>query len=306
MIPKSLKKLLEQASYQPEIKDVAHLRQITELSVTQYNWPKVELPKVENRWVKAADGFDIPVRLYHPDPTLSLPVMLYFHGGGHVTGHIDTHDALCRRIASQSHCIVASLDYRLAPESPYPTGLNDCFKVFQQRSYLLADIKWQSNQLFLAGDSAGGTLAVTVAHQISDFEKQYLAGLILLYPSLGYTMQHDSVERMGEGYLLTKKKIQWYFDLYFANGGDRQEASPFYFEDLNNLPPIYIAVAEYDPLYDEALAFAYKTRAHGAPVELEVFKGMVHTFAQLGELVPQQFQRLLNHIQLFVANRISG
>lgn len=304
MIPKKLQKFLEESRQQPEIKDVNRLRKLTEMLVTQYNWPKVELPQVEDRYVNSKDGFRIPVRLYHPAPALSLPVMFYLHGGGHVVGDVTSYDALCRRIASQSHCIVVSVDYRLAPESPYPKGLNDCASVFQQRQQLLQDINHQSDQIFLAGDSAGGALTVTVAHQMSPSDEQDLQGLILLYPSLDYTLQHQSIERLGEGYLLTKDKIQWYFEQYFANGGDREAASPLYFKDLSHLPPIYLAVAEYDPLHDEATEFAHKAHSQGVPVELEIFKGMVHIFAQLDELVPRQFQRLLNHIELFVNNRI--
>ena len=306
MIPKPLQKMLEQAAQQPEVKDIEALRELTEWSVTQFNWPKVALPKVEDRSIQKSDGLNIPVRIYHPAPTLSLPVMFYFHGGVHVVGSIDTHDALCRRIASQSDCIVVSVGYRLAPESPYPNGLNDCAYVFQQRNNLLQDFHCQPDQVFLAGDSAGGALAVTVAHQALASDKQCLAGLILLYPSLDYTLQHDSIERFAEGYLLTKDKIEWYFDQYFANGGDRVEASPLYFDDLSGLVPIYLAVAEYDPLHDEATEFAHKAHGQNVVVELEIFKGMVHIFAQLDELVPRQFQRLLNHIQLFVHNRVNS
>lgn len=303
MIPKKLQKFLEQARQQPEIKDVNRLRELTEVLMTQYNWPKVELPQVEDRYINASDEFNIPVRLYNPAPALSLPVMFYCHGGGHVVGDINTHDALCRRIASQSHCIVVSMDYRLAPESPYPTGVNDCASVFQKRQQLLQDINHQPDQIFLAGDSAGGALAVTVAHQMSSSDKQCLQGLVLLYPSLDYTLQHQSIGRLGEGYLLTKDKMQWYFEQYFANGGDRIAASPLCFNDLSGLPPTYLAVAEYDPLHDEATEFAHKVHSQGVSVELEIFKGMVHAFAQLDELVPRQFQRLLNHIELFVNNR---
>ncbi|VEB34601.1 alpha/beta hydrolase [Legionella sainthelensi] len=299
-IPRSLQNFLDLVNtksftYIPEeVRDLAE--KTAEVFVLQ---PKTFVPLISNQKVKLV-SHEIETRIYHPAPQKKLPLTLYFHGGGHLSGSIQTHDALCRRIAVASNSVVVSVGYRLAPEYPYPEGLLDCIAVFEQRVLLLKDYQVNTEHVFLVGDSAGGNLAISVGHKLKERGDNVIKGLALIYPSVDFSMSYDSYQRNGTGFLLTREKIKWYFDNYFRNDEDRIQASPIHFKNLELLPPCYIAAAEYDPLFDEAIAFAKKIEALGVAVQLEEFKGMIHVFAQLELFVPNQVFQLVESIGHFI------
>ncbi|WP_131780198.1 alpha/beta hydrolase [Legionella bozemanae] len=298
-IPQSLQNFLDLTNTRPAIFIPEEVRDLAEKTAEAFALPKLFVPLISNPVLQLADH-DIATRIYHPDPQKKLPLIIYFHGGGHLSGSIDTHDALCRRIAVSSNAVVLSVGYRLAPEFPYPAGLLDCMAVFEQKVELLKDFQVNINHVFLAGDSAGGNLALSVCHQMKELGDHTIKGLVLIYPSVDFSMNYESYQRNGEGFLLTREKVKWYFDNYFKNGGDRIQASPMYFKHLELLPPCYIAAAEYDPLFDEAIAFAKKIETLGVSVKLEEFKGMIHVFAQLEIFVPEQVSRLIGSIEHFI------
>lgn len=277
----------------------SEVRELSEKIADAFALPKLKLPLITDRLLQL-DTHEIATRIYHPEPEKKLPLILYFHGGGHLSGSINTHDALCRRIAIASQSVVVSVGYRLAPEFPYPAGLLDCIAVFEHRVNLLNEFQVNTDHVFLAGDSAGGNLALSVAHHAKERNDTTIKGLVLIYPSVDFSMNYDSYQRNGKGFLLTQEKINWYFDSYFAPGEDRTQASPIYFKYLERLPPCYIAVAEYDPLFDEALAFAEKIQSIGVAVTLEEFKGMIHVFAQLEVFVPNQVMHLVDSVGRFI------
>ncbi|ARB91791.1 alpha/beta hydrolase [Legionella longbeachae] len=299
-IPRSLQNFLDLVNtksfiYTPEeVRDLAE--KTSEAFVVQ---PKTFVPLISDQEVKLV-RHQIATRIYHPAPQKKLPLTFYFHGGGHLSGSIKTHDALCRRIAVASNSVVVSVGYRLAPEFPYPAGLLDCIAVFEQREPLLKDFQVNTEHVFLVGDSAGGNLAISVGHKMKERGDTAIKGLALIYPSVDFSMNYDSYQRNGTGFLLTREKIKWYFDNYFRNGDDRIQASPIYFKHLELLPPCYIAAAEYDPLFDEAITFAKKIEALGVVVQLEEFKGMIHIFAQLELFVPDQVAQLVASIGSFI------
>ncbi|RUR28751.1 alpha/beta hydrolase [Legionella qingyii] len=298
-IPQSLQNFLDLTNTKPAVFIPEEVRDLAEKTAEAFALPKLFVPLISNPVLQCAEH-EITTRIYHPAPQKKLPLIIYFHGGGHLSGSIDTHDALCRRIAVTSHAVVVSVGYRLAPEFPYPAGLIDCIAVFEQRVELLKEFQVDTQQVFLAGDSAGGNLALSVCHQMKEQGDHAIKGLALIYPSVDFSMNYESYQRNGEGFLLTREKIKWYFDNYFKNGADRIQASPMYFKHLELLPPCYIAAAEYDPLFDEAIAFAKKIESLGVSVELEEFKGMIHVFAQLEIFVPDQVFRLIESIEHFI------
>ncbi|KTD41750.1 alpha/beta hydrolase [Legionella parisiensis] len=298
-IPQSLQSFLDLTNTRPAVFIPEEVRDLAEKTAEAFALPKVFVPLIGNPVLRLAEH-EITTRIYHPDPQEKLPLIIYLHGGGHLSGSLETHDALCRRIAVASNAVVLSVEYRLAPEFPYPTGLLDCMAVFEQKNELLKDFEVNMNHVFLAGDSAGGNLALSVCHQMKELGDSTIKGLVLIYPSVDFSMNYESYQRNGEGFLLTREKIKWYFDNYFKNGGDRHQASPMYFKHLELLPPCYIAAAEYDPLFDEAIAFAKKIKALGVSVELEEFKGMIHVFAQLEIFVPEQVSQLIGSIEHFI------
>ncbi|QMT59877.1 alpha/beta hydrolase [Legionella sp. PC997] len=298
-IPQSLQNFLDLTNTKQAVLIPEEVRDLAEKTAEAFALPKVYVPLVSNPVLRVAD-LEIPTRIYHPAPQKKLSLIIYFHGGGHLSGSLDTHDALCRRIAVTCQVVVLSVGYRLAPEFPYPAGLMDCIAVFEQRVALLKEFQVDTHHVFVAGDSAGGNLALSVCHQMKELGDQAIKGLVLIYPSVDFSMNYQSYQRNGEGYLLTRDKIKWYFDNYFKNGGDRIQASPMYFKHLELLPPCYIAAAEYDPLFDEAIDFAKKIKNLGVTVELEEFKGMIHVFAQLEIFVPDQVSRLIESIEYFI------
>lgn len=303
LIPLALQNFLDVVNTQPPVYVPQQNRDLFEGLSAYFALPKVDVAWISNRSVSLATH-EVAVRIYHPQPQKKLPVIFYFHGGGHMCGSLDSYDALCRRLALTSNCVLVSVAYRLAPEFPYPAGLTDCLAVIKQRATLLKEIEVTSDAVFLAGDSAGGNLALSVAYALKKQGDNALKGLVLIYPSVDYSMQHNSFERNGEGFLLTKDKVKWYFDHYFAHGGDRIGASPLYFPQLNLLPPMYLALAEYDPLFDEGVLLAKKMRDLGGTVVLEEFAGMVHVFAQLETLVPTEVVRLHQSINNFISQFI--
>lgn len=299
-IPQSLQNFLDFANARPPVTSPEEVRKLAEMVAQAFALqPKTFVPLINDRVIDLIDH-EIATRIYHPAPQKKLPLILYFHGGGHLSGSLETHDALCRRIAVASNSVLVSVDYRLAPEFPYPAGLLDCIAVFEQREMLLKDFQVKTEQVFLVGDSAGGNLALSVGHEMKEQGDTAIKGLALIYPSVDFSMEYDSYQRNGEGYLLTREKIKWYFDSYFKEGDDRIQASPINFKHIELLPPCYIAVAEYDPLLDEALSFATKIESVGGAVQVEKFQGMVHAFAQLELFVPDQVAKLVESIGHFI------
>ena len=249
-------------------------------AIGQMSLPKVEVRKVSDLSVELPDR-KIPVRIYDPQPDQNKPVLVFIHGGGHMAGNIDLYDGITRRLANTTDHIVVSIDYRLAPEFPYPRGLDDCQAVVDHLDILLKDFQADLNNISLVGDSAGGALATTIAYhaQINRF-----SSLILIYPSLDYTFSTQSYKTLATGYLLETEKIVWYFDQYFNPDDDRKKASPLFFSDLSHMPKTLILAAALDPLVDEGKFFHKKLIAAGVDSEYHEGSNLIHCFLNL-ELV---------------------
>ena len=245
--------------------------------------------------------FTVPVRIYHPNPQRALPVLAFFHGGGHMVGSVSVYDPICRRLAAASQHVVVAADYRLAPESPYPAGLQD--------AAVVAKGLWQAldarglpyaRELSLAGDSAGGALTSSLSAL-----GQYDASLrikrqVLIYPSVDYTLSQPSVDENGEGYLLTKARVAWYFDNYFQHAENRLQASPLHGGFSRKLPATLLVSAGFDPLRDEAFLYADKLRAAEVEVEHLHLEGMVHAFLNLEAIVPEVCREVYQRIGAFL------
>ena len=303
-MPKSLQEFLSYVNAGKNIMTVADVRKAMDAMVNTFSLPKVKLPVVEDSFVSTGEH-DIPVRIYHPEPKETLPLIIYTHGGGHMCGGLDSHDASCRRIAKACHCALVAVDYRLTPDFPYPAGLEDCMAIFENRAVLLQDFKINTDNVILAGDSAGGNLAISVCHRMKQQGDKSIHGLVLIYPSTDFNIQHDSIDRYGKDFMITKEKIEWYFDHYLPNTQDRTKASPLHFDNLNLLPATYIAVAEFDPLHDEGVEFAAKLQSLKIPVTLQEFPGMIHAFMQLEKVVPNQVSQLMESIGTFVRRNVN-
>ncbi|MCG8427336.1 MAG: alpha/beta hydrolase [Chromatiales bacterium] len=247
------------------------------------------------------DEFDVPVRIYHPEPDSSLPVLIYFHGGGHMSGGITVYDPICRKIALATNHIVISVDYRLAPECPYPAGLVDALTVAKNIWTTLEprDIDYQ-RELAIAGDSAGGAICATLSHTTQHDPAVEIKKQILIYPSLDYTMQHESVVLNGQGYLLEKEKIEWFFDNYFQNGENRQSLSPLHMAFSNKLPESLVVTAEFCPLRDEGFVYVEKLKHADVAHKHIHFDDMIHAFINMEDLLKESCNKLYREIKEFL------
>jgi acetyl esterase len=209
-----------------------------------------------------------------------LPCLVFFHGGGFVVGGLFSHDNLCRAIASASGVAVISVDYRLAPEHPFPAAVDDAFAATTWVAECAASLGLDPSRLAVGGDSAGGNLATVVARRARDQGGPKVAYQLLIYPATDADFDRPSYLENAEGYLLTRAAMQWYWNHYVPNLRDRvnPDASPLRAEDLSGLPPALVVTAGFDPLRDEGEAYAQKLADAGVHVRHVKYPGMIHGF----------------------------
>jgi acetyl esterase len=230
---------------------------------------------------------EVPIRTYTPEGAGPFPLIVFAHGGGWVFGGIDSHDGLCRQLANAAGAVVVGVGYRLAPEHPFPAGLEDCYAVLQWAHAHAADLDSDDRALVVAGDSSGGTLAAAAALLARDRGGPPLAFQLLAFPALDSSLSTKSYEENAEDPFLSKAEMIWYWERYATSAEDRLNpyASPAQAEDLRGLAPAYVMTAEFDPLRDEGRAYAAKLRHFDVPVTLAHYEGMVHDFVVLGRAV---------------------
>ncbi len=225
------------------------------------------------------------VRVYRPVAGEKLPALLYFHGGGWTIGDLDTHDVLCRQLAVGARCAVFSVDYRLAPEHPFPAAVDDCWAATRHVAENADKLKISC--VAVGGDSAGGNLAATVSLLARDAGGPKLAFQLLIYPATDQRCRSASHERNAQGYLLTRDAIDYFRRAYLPNERDWTDwrASPLLAASHADLPPALVVTAGYDPLLDEGRAYAEHLRSAGVEVAYREFPDMVHGFALFGGVV---------------------
>jgi acetyl esterase len=250
----------------------------------EMNGPGEDVAAVEDRLVPGPGG-DIPVRIYRPEAGTTLPVVVFFHGGGWVLGNIETHDGTCRALANRSGAVVVSVDYRLAPEAPFPAAVDDCITVTRWVHAYAAELVVDPSRLAVAGDSAGGNLAAVVSLAARDGGPA-IAFQLLIYPAVDAHMTAASIKENGEGYFLTETDMVWFYG-HYAPDRDDWRASPLLAKDLSGLPPALVITAGYDPLRDEGEAYAERLREAGVPTELVRFDGMIHGFFGMGTQIDE-------------------
>lgn len=243
----------------------------------------------------------IPVRVFIPAAIekKALPVLIYFHGGGHMCGSVELYDPMCRKMANAAEAIVISVEYRLAPEFPYPAGIQDALAVVKHYQTLLTDVRF-NEELYIGGDSAGGAICASIVMAMNTDQTIKVDKQVLIYPSLDYTGSTESYQDNGTGYLLENTRIKWYFDHYFANGEDRTSASPLFNVLPSHAPETLVITAGCDPLMDEGLLYVEKLSKAGIINEHKHFAGMIHAFMNIEDLVPQECQELYSVIGKFL------
>jgi acetyl esterase len=238
----------------------------------------IELPSVVDRTIPGPAG-EIPIRIYRPSDEPSLPVTVFFHGGGWVIGTLDSHDHTCRVIASKAECVVVAVDYRLAPEAKFPAAADDAVAALEWVVANADELGVDANRVAVAGDSAGGNLAAVVAVHARDTDRIEIVQQALIYPVTDGTCDRPSWEENGEGYFLTTEGMDWFHGHYSNDPSDFTDPrySPI-FADLEGVAPAVIVTAEYDPLRDQGRAFSEKLTESGVEVEYHEMDGMFHGF----------------------------
>ena len=236
--------------------------------------------------VRDLDAGGVAARLYRPNDRDDLGLLVYFHGGGWVIGDLDSHDNVCRALANASGHALLSIDYRLAPEHPFPAALEDAVNATRWAYEHAASLGCRADRLAVGGDSAGGNLAAAVA-QLGPVPLVYQ---LLVYPVTDCTQAHPSYDENGTGYFLTKSGMSWFIDHYLSGGAGAPpdpRVSPQFAADhvLAATPPALVITAEFDPLRDEGDAYAARLAALGVPTSHVRFGGMFHGFFSLAEFV---------------------
>ncbi len=253
------------------------------------NTERIEIGSVEDRQIPGPAG-DVPIRIYRSWATegAPAPALMYFHGGGHVVGSLDTHDSVARNLCAVAHCVVVAVDYRLAPEHKFPAAPEDCFAATQWVADNAADLGIDPARIAVGGDSAGGNLAAVVALMARDAGGPALCYQLLVYPVADYAMDTPSYEKWAEGAgILTAAGMAWYRDCYLASEADRMDwrAAPLRAADHSGLPPALVITAECDVLHDESVAYAQALRDAGVAVEHRNYPGMMHGFFSLAPVI---------------------
>lgn len=270
--------------------DLATLRQaVRDSSVMLPPPPDAPVAAVEDRTIDGPGG-PLGLRLYTPEGTGPFAVVVYCHGGGYVVGDLDTQDMIARALCAWSGAIVVSVDYRLAPEHPFPAAPDDTFAALQWVASHAGEISGDPARLAVAGDSAGGNLIAAAALRARDQGGPALRAQVNIYGSCNYPSELTaSAREFAAGPLLRQDDIAWFYEQYLPDPAVQQhdpQASPVRAASHANLPPTFVGTAECDPSRDDAEAFGAKLAAAGVPVTVKRYPGMVHGFASWVGFLP--------------------
>jgi len=233
---------------------------------------------VEDQTIESS-GQPLKLRIYRPESASGpLPVIVFFHGGGWVFGSLDSHDGLCRRLCRLTGCGVISVDYRLAPENPFPAAVDDAEAVVRWAAANAASLGFDAARMAVCGDSAGANLATVAARRLRGAVP--IAVQILWYPVTSFFMETPSYLENSEGYFLTRNEMEWFTAQYLRTreDGRNPDAAPLFADHLTEMPPTYLMTAGYDPLRDDGRAYAKRLIDAGVRVHFVERGGLIHGF----------------------------
>ena len=276
--------------------EVAEARNQLEVMVNLAGGDPVEVGVVEDVSIQGLedDQDPIPARVYAPEGEGPSPTVAFFHGGGFVLGDVDTHDNLCRLLCDRAEAVVVSVDYRLAPEHPWPAALKDCYAGTQWAARNAADFGGDPDRLVVAGDSAGGNLAATVSLMAEARGMPDISRQLLLYPATTYMDPMPSRSENGSGFFITARDMLWFVQHYIADELDAHHPWAFPMnarqDALAETPPAYVTTCGYDPLRDEGHAYATRLAEAGVDVTYSNHETMIHGFLNMEGIVDYAYE----------------
>ena len=257
-----------------------------------FSGPGEAMGSIEERTLSGPGGLPLQARIYRPaqatESTARPPALIYFHGGGLVAGTLDTHDPICRALSNAAGCVLLSVDYRLAPEYPFPAAIADgCHAVVWTAAHA-QELGIDERRIGVCGDSAGATLAAVVCQAVVATGEARLAMQFLLCPIMDFCAVTESRRDYAAGYLVDQATLDHDLKHYLGADGDpsHPRVSPLRVADVRGLPPTCIHTAEFDPLRDEGAAYAERLRQAGVQTTYRCHSGMIHLFYGMGALIP--------------------
>jgi len=273
--------VMAEANLRPiEAMTPAEAREQMEATAQARKAEPLPVDRVRERSVAGPAG-DIRLRLYWPNRAAPLPAIVYYHGGGHVIGSLDTHDLVARNLCAGAEALVASVDYRMGPEHRFPAAVEDSFAALKWVHANAKELGADPDRLGVHGDSAGANLAAVVALMARDAGSPRLRLQSLVYPVADYRLVGDSYDKYTQGYgLLTRESMVWFRNHYLHSPKDAEDwrASPINAPSLGDVAPAIVITAECDVLHDDGERYAGALRRAGVPVEYKEYPGMIHGF----------------------------
>ena len=279
--------LNEQAASAPQVERTVETARAAYDGIVVLSGEPIELAGVEDRTIPGPTG-PIPVRVYRPSVDEALPVCLYFHGGGFVIGSLTSHDPVCRELAASANVTVVAVDYRLAPEHPFPAGVEDCWAALQWVAANGEELRVDSSRLAVAGDSAGGNLAAVMTLRARDAGGPLIAFQLLIYPAVSVDEFPSRSHPDTQTIFLNVELMRWFWQNYVDDGVDTAswEVAPIVADDLSGLPTAWVITAECDPLRDEGEAYAKRLVEAGVAVDYRHIETMPHAFFHMCGALP--------------------
>ncbi len=270
--------------------DTAVPRDAAEARRVDPSAPKIEPVLEEVAHITAADAGGVPVRCYDPRPTPGaegrVGCVLWIHGGGFVGGSLDSVESTCRAIARRGGVVVVSVDYRLAPEHPFPAGLDDCERAARWVPEAADSLGIDPRHLFVGGTSAGGGLAAALCLRLRHDAYVRIGAQELVYPCVDTRLSSPSAQEFATGHGLTKAKMAWYWEQYLGGAEATPEAAPMGAADLSGLPRALVVLAECDVMQSEGVAYAERLAEAGVDARASTYRGMLHGFFGWSGAVP--------------------
>ena len=279
------------SDYQPE-----EFRKMMDDIILRSQGNLVSIDQVEDMTVSWS-GREIPIRIYRPLPEENLAVIVFLHGGGYVSGSIETHENFSRKLANATSSVVVSVGYSLAPKAKFPTPIEEGYAVLQWIEQNAARLKINPGKIVVAGDSAGATTATAISMKTRDLNGPAIALQVLFYPATNISdFDTPSHKKFGKGYFLTQESMEWTRNLYLRSEEDQKHpyASPLLADNLTGLPPTLLFTAQFDPLSSEGAEYAQKLTTAGNDCHLVHVKGVLHGFASTSSPKAQKAFQLIS------------